>query len=260
MLENWQNPTDMEIMIAGNWEINRKPVESLDAQANQIVLAPPHQRGAGSIFPKAGRWCFLENAREVLDEEGEWYLDRKTGLLSYWPQPGEDMSRAEVIAPVAQQLVIVKGTPERPVRNLHFKGLRFEHTDWQLPAGGYVGMQACHFRAAGQVGRERRHIPPALYFFCVEHCSVEDCVIARLGGCGIEFADRCLENLVQGNHVFDLSGNGVMVGGPNREADVPKGNRLSNNHVHACGRELLRRRGHLGGLRPGNRGHAQPCP
>lgn len=237
VLGNWQNPTDMEVMIAGNWEINRKPVEKLDPGTSQIVLAPPHQRSPEYILPGRGRWCFLENVRDALDEEGEWYLDRRTGQLSYWPLSGEDMGRAEVVAPAAQQLVIVKGTPGHPVRNLHFKGLRFEHTNWQLPPGGYVGIQACHFQAAEQPGRQRTHIPAALEFAWVEHCSVEDCVIARLGGAGIEVAEGCLESLVQGNHVYDLSGNGIMLGGPNREADVPKGNRVSNNHVHACGRE-----------------------
>lgn len=48
----------------------------------------------------------------------------------------------------------------------------------------------------------------------------------------------CRENLIQGNGVFDVSANGILVSGPNSEAEVPKGNRVSNNHVHACGVEF----------------------
>ncbi len=57
--------------------------------------------------------------------------------------------------------------------------------------------------------------------------------MAHLGGCGIDFGEGTVENLVQGNDVFDVSANGVNVGG-----GVPKGNRVVNNHVHACGVEF----------------------
>ena len=70
-----------------------------------------------------------------------------------------------------------------------------------------------------------------------EQCSFEDGVLACLGGCGIELADGCRDNLIQGNHVFDVSGNGIIVGGPNDEQLAPKDNRVENNHVHACGRD-----------------------
>ena len=97
----------MEVMVAGNWAINRKRIESLHPKANRIVLAPPHQTGPDYILPSAGRWYYLENALELLDQPGEWYLDRKTGTLSYWPRPGEDMTNPQVFAPVLQQFLIV---------------------------------------------------------------------------------------------------------------------------------------------------------
>jgi hypothetical protein len=232
VLGDWRNAADIEVMVAGNWEINRKRVESLDMKGNRIVLAPPHQSGPDYIFPSAGRWYHLENARELLDQPGEWYLDRKTGTLSYWPRPGEDMTRCEVVAPALQQLLVLQGTPQKAVRNLHFKGLRFEHTDWELPKEGYMGVQASHY------GNAERHVPSAIRLAWAEKCSIEDGVLARLGGCGVEIAMGCRENLIQGNGVFDVSANGILVSGPNSEAEVPKGNRVSNNHVHACGVEF----------------------
>ena len=39
--------------------------------------------------------------REALSEPGEWYLDRKTGVLTYIAKPGEDPNRDTVIAPRA---------------------------------------------------------------------------------------------------------------------------------------------------------------
>ncbi len=237
ILGDWQNAADVEVMIAGNWAINRKRVQSIDAGANLVVLAPPHKHGPRSIFPSPGRWCCFENARELLDEPGEWYLDRTTATLSYWPREGEEMAAAEVVAPVLEQLVLVTGTRDEPVRNLHFQGLRFEHTTWQIPADGYMGIQACHYGHHEHAGRRWKHVPAALDFTDAERCRVEDCVVARLGGTGVELSDRCRHNTIRGNHVFDASANGVMVGGAREESNVPEQNEVSNNHVHACGRE-----------------------
>jgi len=238
VLGNWTSPGDMEVMVAGNWAINRKRVQGIDAGAGSVTLLPPHEHGPDYIFPAAGRWCCLENARELLDQPGEWCLEGKTGVLSYRPLADEDMATAEVVAPVASQLIVVQGTPERPVRNLHFKGLRLLHADWQLPPEGYMGIQACHYGHSDEPGRRWKRVPAAVFFGDALGCGVEDCVIAHLGGGGVELSSGCRDCLVEGNRISDAAANGVMVGGPNVEERVPKGNRVANNHVHACGREF----------------------
>ncbi len=238
LLGQWSNPTDIEVMVAGNWAINRLPVQSIDALAGVVVLAPPHAQGHQAIRPGPGRWCYFENAPEMLDQPGEWYLDRKTGTLSYWPLEGQDLSQVEVIAPALERLAEVKGTPDRPVRNLHFRGIAFEHTDLKLPDGGYLGIQACHCTVGKDWKRPWGRIPAAIRWDYVEHSSFADAALAHLGGCGIELVTSCHDNLIRGNHVFDAGGNGIMLGGPRTEAEVPKRNRIGNNHVQACGVEF----------------------
>ena len=69
-------------------------------------------------FPTGAYTCYFENAIEMLDQPGEWYLDRQTGTLSYWPREREDLTRAEVVAPVVQKsLLVVAGTPARAVKS-----------------------------------------------------------------------------------------------------------------------------------------------
>ena len=237
LLGAWSNQSDIEVMVAGNWEINRLPVQSIDRQAGIVVLAPPHAQGHDAIRPAAGRWCHFVGAPELLDQPGEWHLDRPTGTLRYWPLPGEDMQTAEVIAPALEGLVEVKGLPDRPVRNLHFRGLRFEHTGVGLPPGGYKGIQACHYTTGTKWTGNWGRVPAAIRWEYVEKSSLEDCVLTRLGGCGVELVTSCHDNRIQGNEITDVSGNGIMLGGPRGEAEVPKRNRISNNHVHVCGVE-----------------------
>ena len=236
-LGHWQNAQDMEIMVAGNWAINRLPIESIDAAAGLVVLKPPHAVGHDAIRPRSGRWCYFENALEMLDAPSEWYLDCRTGVLSYLPLAGEDMTTAKVIAPVLGRLVEVKGTSEAPVRNLHFRGISFQHSGCELPDGGYMGIQACHCTQGRNWSQPWSRVPAAVRWDYVEGSSIEDGTLAHLGGCGIELVTSCRNNLIQGNDVFDISGNGIMLGGPRTEEEVPKANRVSNNHVHACGAE-----------------------
>ena len=235
LVKNWQNPGQIEVMVAGHWEINRKRLESADEKTGTVVLAPPHITGPEYIFPSRGRWCYFAGAREFLDQPGEWHLDGSTGVLSYWPLPGENLEQAEAVVPVLQQLVKIAGQPGRPVRNLHFQGIRFQYTDWQIPPGGYQGIQAGHFSTPGASGSHWPRILATVACTHAEQCSVEDGVLACLGGCGIELADGCRGNLIQGNHVYEVGSNGINVGGANDEQLAPKGNRVENNCVHACG-------------------------
>lgn len=235
-LQNWGNLSDVEAVVFGNWEITRKRFERVDPAAGLAHMLGPHGRPHDAMMPGPGRWCFLENAAEFLDQPGEWYLDRPTGTLAYWPRPGEDMAKAEAIAPRLMRLLEVKGAPDNPVRNLHFKGIEFAYADWTHPQGGYLGIQACHYTTGtawnkAQWGR----MDAAVRFDFAQDCSVTDGALAHLGGCGIEFVTRCARCTIEGNHIHDISGNGVILGGPKTEEDVPKDCRIANNHVHHCG-------------------------
>jgi hypothetical protein len=235
-LQEWRNLTDVEAVVFGNWEITRKRFQSVDLASGQAQMAGPHAAPHEAIAPSAGRWFYLENASEALDQPGEWYLDRQTGLLTYWPRPGEDLATAEVIAPRLTCLLEVQGTPERPVRNLHFQGLQWAFAEWFPPEGGYLGIQACHFTTGtGWAEAPWGRIPAALRWNDAEACSVTDGVIAHLGGCGVEWVARCRHHTLEGTRLFDLSGNGVLVGGPREEEDVPRDIRVANNHLWACG-------------------------
>ncbi len=235
---DWRHAADLEVMVAGNWAINRKRVQSIDPAQGTLTLLPPHRHGPRYIFPSKGRWCSVENALDLLDQPGEWYLDRAAGVLHYQPRSQEEMATARAVLPRLVRLIEVRGDPDRPVRNLHFRGLQFSHTDWQLPAGGYMGIQACHHGHNPATGLRWQRIPAAVRLTDAVGCRIEDCVLAHLGGCGIELADGCRQCVVQGNRVRDVSGNGVMVGGPNVEERVPVACRVADNWVHACGREF----------------------
>jgi hypothetical protein len=237
MVEEWANLTDVEVVTFGEWEIFRKRLAAVDVAEDALILAGPHVPLASHPWnrPAAGKGFFLENARGFLDQPGEWYLDHATGVLTYWPLDGEDMAKAEVIAPVATGLLEMRGEPERPVRNLHFRGLRFAHAEWPLPEGGYQGVQACHYSVTGPDGVQWQVQPAALHFEFAEGCSVTDGEVAHVGGGGLFLDNGCHENLLDRNEVHDIGGNGLMVSAPDNSTPAPRGNRITNSRIHDCG-------------------------
>jgi hypothetical protein len=249
-IENWPNLSDVEIWIMGQCNITRKQLAKVNATNGTFLLKPPHSSWHWNRSIR--QVCFLENALAFLDRPGEWYLDRATGECWYLPRAGEDMTKAEAIAPVLTRLLEVKGATNQPVRNLHFQGIAFAHATWTLPKVGYVGAQATmhcgdDFPEPPQPGRHATlwaRTDAALSFEFVVNCSVEDGEIAHVGACGLELRRGSRANLIQGNHVFDIGGNGMSIGEPNdyiitsnleTRAGTVVSNRIANNLVETCG-------------------------
>jgi hypothetical protein len=185
----------------------------------------------------------------MLDQPGEWYLDRTTGVLAYWPRPGENVNEAEVIAPVVQNtLLAVTGVAEKPVRNLHFKGIQVEHVDWPLPSYGFALMFGCL-----QVTTEQPKfywIDAAVSFKHARACNFTDGGVAHAGGIGIGLLSGCTQNVIEGNHLYDLGGGGIVGGGIHPRDGLWKwadpialddhlGYRIANNTIHHCGTDYF---------------------
>jgi len=87
--QSWQKSEDHWVhgYWSFDWANSYERVATLDAQQHLVKTAPPY--GIYS-FRKGQRFFFL-NVLEELDQPGEWFLDRKEGLLYFWP-PGDDAS------------------------------------------------------------------------------------------------------------------------------------------------------------------------
>jgi len=86
---------------------------------------------------------YVENAFELLDEAGEWYLDRPAKTIYYKPRPGEDRTKVQVIVPALETLIEVRGSVEHPVRNVTFQNLTFADATWLQPSRiGHADVQA----------------------------------------------------------------------------------------------------------------------
>lgn len=251
-IKAWKNASEVELVFMHNNEIGRRHLGNVN-EAEQTITIPPPQKSIPRIFeydwaisiPLAGKACYFENAREMLDEPGEWYLDRQSGVLSYWPKPGEDMKHVEVVAPVVQKtLLSVAGTPAQAVKNLHFSGIHVEHVEQPLPQTGYYGVFGCLVITEGDKPIHK-WMDAAIAFEHARSCSFSNGSIAHVGGMGMCLLKGTAFDVIEGNEIYDVGAGGIGAGGirnrstlkwnaPPAEGDY-QGYLITNNHIHDCG-------------------------
>jgi hypothetical protein len=79
----WKDTSDLWVhgYWSWDWANSYERVASLDPAQRLVKTAPPYGQYG---FRKGQRFCFL-NILEELDQPGEWFLDRKRGVLYFWP-------------------------------------------------------------------------------------------------------------------------------------------------------------------------------
>ncbi len=242
-LRAFRNIGDAEIVFLHDWSVSRVRVAAVDEAAGTVRLADPIGCSSADFFSIAGfephpRY-YLENAPELLDSPGEWYLDRGTGVLSYRPLPGEDMTKAEAVAPVLERLLAVEGKPgeAESVRGLRFEGLGFMHCAFPLPEHGYAEIQAGFHEVRPNPEKKwtNRSTPAAVALRNASGCVFERCEFAHLGGSGVSVEGRSEGNRIAGCRVHDVGGNGIMVGETGNKPELlARNNTVANNLVHDC--------------------------
>ncbi|MCP4642008.1 MAG: right-handed parallel beta-helix repeat-containing protein [bacterium] len=242
---NWHNIDDVEVVVLQFWTEARQRIAAIDQDKNIVKFT-------SQVFRPAdwNKGYYIENVREGLLRPGDWYLDRKTGVIEYWAMPGEDMTSVEAVAPVARHWIRVEGDYEsgRYVEYLTFRGFTFQYTSWRLEEGlGYSYPQAAVSITPGELlwaghpseglstPQSQIEVPAGIFARGARHVAFEDNEIAHTGAWGIDLSLGCQDNTVVGNHVCDLGAGGVRVGGTDVTFDDEEEacrNVVSDNHIH----------------------------
>jgi len=168
-------------------------VATIDPQAKTITLAAPHVYGLGG--PSGGEYYAL-GLLEELDTPGEYYLDRKNGILYFWPP--EPLAGKEIGLSLLQQpLVALTDTAYVTLRDLIFE---FSRGMAVTVTGGQSNLIA---------GCAIRNIAPD--------------AVSISGG---------TDNGIVACDLYNMGGGGISLSGGDRKALTPCGNYAENNHIH----------------------------
>ncbi|MBM4032095.1 MAG: right-handed parallel beta-helix repeat-containing protein [Planctomycetes bacterium] len=235
----------------------RPPADPKGSDGAIVTMLQPHftmartKEGVQVKLPN-----YIENALELLDEPGEWYLDRKASTVYYMPRPGEDMAKAEVIAPALERLIELRGTLDKPVHSIQFVGLTFAHATWLQPSEiGHPDVQANFLNDATKLIKrsgtvttthnEQLKSPSNIVCHAAKAIRFEGCTFTKLGSGALDIESGSQGNAVVGCRFHDISGTAIQIGDvlkddhhPDDPRKIVKGNSVTNCLIHDCGVEF----------------------
>jgi hypothetical protein len=197
----WQDTSDLWVhgYWAYDWANSYEKVAALDVEQRLIKAAPPHGHYG---YRKDQRFYFL-NVLEELDQPGEWFLDRKTGVLYFWPPETIDASSHHEILLSLLAEPLLKLTD---VLHVTFRGLTLEATR----------SNAVEIRGGTSN-------------------SIAGCVIRNIGNSGVAISGGSGHGVV-GCEIVDTGDGGVTLNGGDRKTLTPGGHFVENCHFACQGR------------------------
>ncbi len=266
--EDWGNLSDIELHILTAWCVNILRVKSVTENGNKYEIKIADEEAAlvfNRLHPNIDGYShmntrnfiyYVENAYELIDSDGEWYLDGSTNTVYYKAPKGLDPNSTEIIAPVLENIVSLGGTLDEPVKNIRFSGITFEHSSWTHPSEhGFVEAQAMQYVtrtvfATNDVAVGR---PAAgILVFCAEGIEFIGNEIRNMGATGLDLYYGASGCLIMNNKVHDISGNGISVGkfaaddkvndheayDPEDKREICEGDMIVNNEITNIGTDF----------------------
>jgi len=229
---DWKNLNDVEAVVYFFWLDNHLPIESVDKVKNTVKFKYKSSKTFTDGFSEDGARYFIENTFEALDEPGEWYLDKPKGILYYMPKEGEDMTKAEVIAPFAKELLRIEGDPANGkfTEDVELANVVFEHCNFDFPPGSVNNTQGS------------AEVSAAVNLINSKNCRFNSCSFTNLGTFAVDIKDGCSDNRVSNCLFHNLSAGAVRVNG-GKAGSSPlthtKNNLIMNNEISGYGMNYL---------------------
>ncbi len=177
-----------------DWKSETIKIGKLDTDKRRITLGKTHCYGVGGGNPAPRRY-YAVNLLEELDAPGEYYIDRTTGLLYFWPPKPLAESRI-VLSTLAEPVISLDGAS-----HVILRGLTIETT---------VGTG---IRIKG--GRENR-----IAACCVRNTG-RDAIVVEGGE----------KHVVVACDIHDTGTAGLRLSGGDRKTLTPCGHQAINNHI-----------------------------
>lgn len=178
-----------------DWSDERQKIESIDMEKHVISVVPPYH-GYGY---RTGQWFYGMNILAELDAPGEWYLDRETGILYFWPPAPIEKGRA--VVSMADRLINLNGVSYMAVEGMICEACR----------GTAIVMKDC------------------------TQAKVAGCVLRNLGGKAIEIEGGSRDSVVACD-IYGTGSSGVNLRGGERLSLIAAGHVAENNHIYHYGR------------------------
>ncbi len=211
----WNRPEEGEVFIFTryNWWNNIVRIASMDRDKRTLTLA-----GDCSYAIRPGDRYYVRGLFEELDAPGEWYLDRETWTLYFYPPTREGNAPAEPKGSAGASLSL-EG------KNVYAPTLR---TIVEMNGAAHVTMRGFTIECCEGT---------AVVLKDTTDCLIASNTIRNVGdynGSGVS-VDGGRRNGVVGNDIYEIGSHGIALSGGDRITLTPAENYADNNYIHHTG-------------------------
>ena len=199
--ERWTNAED--VLLHGYWDQDwydeSLKIKTINPVAKNITFAAPTAYGLGNGL----RRYYALNLLEEIDMPGEWFLDRKSGILYFWPPSPLEGAQAWV-STLSKPIISLKDASYVTLRGLT---IEIAQGDGVVIEGGQENL-------------------------------VAGCKLHNLGGAAVIIKDvqgksgGGRHNGVTGCDIFEVGREGIVLIGGDRNTLIPAKHFAINNHIH----------------------------
>jgi parallel beta-helix repeat protein len=175
-------------------------IGKIDPSTRTLATAEPYQYGSRGMSTKQGVHYYAFNLLEEIDTPGEWYLERRTGILYLYPPSELDTSTVEVGMLSTPMITMDK------VSHVRIEGLCFD-----LARYNGIVMKSC------------------------SNCSLIGCTVSRMAGNGVMIHGGKKNRLI-GCDIHTIGRRATEVIGGDRATLTPGSHLVENCRIHDFGR------------------------
>lgn len=213
-----------ELVIKPSWMAQYLPIDKMyeNEDGDYVIsftqpLLDAHSRAFGGDL-NTDRFYF-QNAPELLDEPGEYYFNKKTKELFYYPLETDDMATADVHIPKSEGLLYINGTAEQFVSDITVTGIKFMYGGWEHPTErGFSVQQGDKYYDPYEKTDEYSGtyysdmVPGQLQTNYAKNIDISHNRFAHLGSGAVHINNASTNVTVRGNLFDDIGAAAVVVG------------------------------------------------
>lgn len=203
----YERPNQIEAVMRFNWWRHER-CKLRGVSGNQGFFET--DCGANVWVTEQRNIVWIENAYELIDQEGEWYLNTELDMVYYKPRSDENMASSSAWFGNIEEILRFDGTS-----NITFDGVSIAHSTWRYPSGnqGYTGWQGGfiytgNYNTSG-MGMET---PGAIQIMNSSNITFKNGSIRHTGQGGVNIQKNSHHINIEGNVIADISGHGIQVG------------------------------------------------
>jgi len=211
-IKSYTNLSDIRIFQTGKFKHVEQILKSLvnisDSEQALLMQNPAFDSWTKTYVYNNLNQIQVINAFEELDEPGEFYLNRITRKLYYYPHTGENMSTAEVVVPSTEYLIKLTGTSSKRVQNLQFDGIDFKYGNW---TGANLTTKEIG-RSQADLYSDYSSIEGQISMIYSQNIALKNCRFEQFASSGIYIMSNNNNISIEGNIFKDLTAAAVIIG------------------------------------------------